>query len=137
MSGRMTIECEVRFQTGRRGRKRLEAGAAEAPVCEAGRVPRLVRLLALAHRLEGLLRQGVVRDYAELGRLGGVTRARVSQVMNLLLLAPDLQEPILFLPRTLRGRDPLILADLQPICLVPDWKVQRRLFEQLGVPAGG
>ena len=48
----------------------------------------------------------MVKDYAALARLGHVSRARVSQVMALLSLAPDLQEAVLFLPRTVRGRDP-------------------------------
>jgi hypothetical protein len=56
---------------------------------------RITRLLALAVKFEGLLQQGVVKDYAELARVGQVSRARVSQVMNLLSLAPDIQQQIL------------------------------------------
>ncbi len=85
--------------------------------------------LAPAHRLERLVRTGEVRDYAELARLGHVTRARVSQVMALLLLAPDIQEQILFLPRTERGRDPVILHDLLPITATADWRRQRRQWD--------
>ena len=59
------------------------------------RIPRLARLLALAIRLEGLIREEATRDYAELARLGRVTRARMTQIMNLLHLAPDIQEAIL------------------------------------------
>jgi hypothetical protein len=51
--------------------------------------------------------------------------------MNLLQLAPDLQEELLFLPRIERGRDTLKLADLQPIALVPDWRKQRRMWRDL------
>jgi DNA invertase Pin-like site-specific DNA recombinase len=58
-------------------------------------VPRITRLLALAVKFEGLIQQGVVKDYAELARLGQVSRARVSQIMNLLTLAPDIQQQIL------------------------------------------
>jgi hypothetical protein len=126
------IECAVHFERHRRGRKGLAAGP--APAVPPGRVPRVARLLALAHRLEQLLRAGVARDYAELGRLGRVTRARVSQLMSLLYLAPDLQEAVLFLPRTGRGRDPVILRDLLPIAAVPDWKRQRRLWQALRTP---
>jgi len=114
----LTIECAVHFDKGKAGAKRLAAGP-QPPAVPAGRVPRVARLLALAHRFEVLVRQGAVKDYAELARLGHVTRARITQVMNL-LLAPDLQEQILFLPRTTRGRDPVRLLDLQPIALVPD-----------------
>jgi hypothetical protein len=130
MTTSLTIECAVHFEQHRRGRKELAVGPAPT-VVPPGRVPRVARLLALAHRLEGLLRAGVARDYAALGRLGHVTRARVSQVMSLLYLAPDLQEQVLFLPRAQRGRDPVILRDLLPIAAVPDWKRQRRLWQAL------
>lgn len=58
-------------------------------------VPRITRLLALAVKFEGLIRQGVIKDYTELARLGRISRARVTQIMNLLNLAPDIQEQIL------------------------------------------
>jgi hypothetical protein len=132
----LTIEREVHFTTQVRGRKTLQSGPAPVPAVAPGRVPRVARLLALAHRFDGLLRAGVVKDYAELARLGHVTRARVSQVMNLLSLAPDLQEAVLFLPRTVRGRDPIPLWRLQPIASTLDWRKQRRLWAGL-VPAGG
>ncbi len=125
----LSIECDVHFNRCGRGRKELEAGAEPPPAVPLGRVPRVARLLALAHRLDGLLRAAVVRDYAELARLGHVTRARISQVMALLQLAPDLQEQILFLPRVERGRDPVILHDLLPIAATADWRRQRRLWE--------
>jgi hypothetical protein len=96
-----------------------------------GRVPRVSRLLALAHRLERLLRTGVVKDYTEAARLGHVTRARISQVMSLLYLAPDVQEQVLFLPRIECGRDPVILHDLLPITATADWAKQRRLWRRL------
>jgi hypothetical protein len=87
--------------------------------------------MALAARFDGLIRSGAVADYAQLADLGHVSRARISQIMNLLLLAPDIQEQILFLPRTRNGRDPIRLALLQPIALSPDWGRQRRLWKEL------
>lgn len=60
-----------------------------------------------------------------------MTRARVSQILNLLHLAPDIQEELLFLPPTLRGRDPLVLSDLLPIAAAFDWRKQRRLWRKL------
>lgn len=62
------------------------------------RAPRVAKLMALAIRFEQLVRDGNVADYAELARLGHVTRARLTQIMNLLALAPDIQEATLFLP---------------------------------------
>src|SRR5262249_11782504 len=106
MSQPLTIECHVHFHRRARGRKELHAGqqSTPGPACEPGRVPRVAKLLALAQRFEEQLREGVVTSYAELAQLGQVTPARVSQVMALLGLAPDIQEAILFLPRTVRGR---------------------------------
>jgi hypothetical protein len=84
--------------------------------------------LALAHRFESLLRQGVVADYAALARLGHVSRARISQIVNLLFLAPDLQEQILFLPPTLRGHDPICLRQLLIVAQILDWRQQRLVW---------
>ena len=94
-------------------------------------MPRVSRLLALAMRFEGLVRSGAVGNYAELARLGQVTQARISQIMELTLLAPDLQEAILFLPRTAQGRDPIILRDMLSIAAQRDWQKQRRLWAKL------
>ena len=63
----------------------------------AERVPRIARLMALALKFELMIRQAVVPDYAVLAAVGRVSRARVTQIMNLLNLAPDIQEQILFL----------------------------------------
>src|SRR5262249_11585727 len=98
------------------------------------RVPRVAKLLALAHRFEALLREGVVSSYTDLAQLGQVTPARINQVLALLGLAPDIQEAILFLPRTVRGRDPIQMYDQLPLTTVLDWKVPRRLWERLTQP---
>jgi hypothetical protein len=134
MTKPLTIECQVHFQRrGRGARKSLRTGENNTPGYERGRVPRISRLMALAIRFEGLIREGRVADYAELGRLGHVTRARVTQIMNLRLLAADIQEAIMFLPRIQSGRDPIRLGRLQAIALTPDWKKQRRMWRCLPV----
>ena len=63
-------------------------------------------------------------------RLGHVTRARMTQIMNLRLLAPDIQEQLLFLPQIEAGRDKIHVRMLQPIAQVPDWRKQRRLWAE-------
>jgi hypothetical protein len=87
--------------------------------------------MALAIRFDGLLRGGVVTDQAELARLGHVSRARMTQIMNLLHLAPDIPEELLFLPLIERGRDSLLERHLRPIAAVADWRKQRRLWREL------
>lgn len=74
---------------------RPKKAAAPAPP----RIPRIARLMALAIKFQDMVDRGEVRDYAEIARLGYVTRARLTQIMNLLLLAPDIQEDILALER--------------------------------------
>jgi len=90
-------------------------------------VPRIARLMALAIRFEGLLQEKTIEDYAELARLWRVTRARITQIMKLLQLAPDLQEQILFLP-PLKG---LNERSLRPIATRIDWAEQRCMFQQM------
>lgn len=102
-----------------------------------GRIPRVTRLMALAIQYETLLRDRVVHSQAELARLGYVSRARVTQIMNFRLLAPDIQEAILELPRTMAGRDPLRERHLRSIMTQLDWSRQRqmwfRLMKRLGL----
>jgi hypothetical protein len=131
MSTTLTIELPVHFhRCGHGSRKEMRAGT-PTPALPPGRVPRVSRLMALALRFDELVRTGQVASYSELATVGHVTRARVSQIMSLLCLAPDLQEALLFLPLTQRGRDPLILADLMPIAAAFAWRKQRRLWRQL------
>jgi hypothetical protein len=131
MSTTLTIELPVHFHRGGHGSRKQLHPAAEMLSLSPGRVPRVSRLMALALRLDELVRTGQVASYSELASLGQVTRARVSQIMSLLHLAPDIQEALLFLPLTPRGRDPIILADLMPIAATFDWRKQRRLWRQL------
>jgi integrase len=129
-----TVVCRLpsrRRGRGQRSFPQAPASAAPPPSGPRGRVPRVSRLLALAHRLDELVRTGVVADYATLAQLAHVSRARISQILNLLLLAPDIQEAVLFLPRTERGRDPIHLRQLQPLAAVLDWQQQRRLWQEL------
>jgi len=131
MTQGFTITRAVHFRHGRGRRKVLERGKSPVSAAEPGTVPRISRLMALALRLDQLVKDGEVADYADLARLGHVTRARVTQIMNLLNLAPDIQEEILFLPRTLKGRDPIREHHLRPIAAVLDWRKQRRMWKKL------
>jgi len=125
----LTITKQVHFGRGRNTRKVLKAG--EAPKAALGSVPRISRLMALAIRMQELVDTGEVTDYADLARLAHVTRARVTQIMNLLHLAPDIQEEILFLPRTNGGRAPIRERMVRPIAAIPNWGKQRRMWEGL------
>ena len=131
MSGHQEVTYTLDFGAGRQSRRDNQALSSDRqmPDGEAtGRsIPRIARLMALAIRLEGLLRDGTMRDYAELARLGRVTRARMTQIMKLLDLAPDVQEEILFLP-LIQG---LNERNLRPLANRIDWDEQRRMFQKI------
>jgi len=100
----------------------------EPPREPSGRAPRIARLLALAHKLDGLMRSGAVSGYAELAHLGHISPARLTQIMILLHLALPIQEHILFLS----AGDARFLTELElrTIAREPCWDRQRELFEQ-------
>ena len=131
MSSGRDVTYALDFSVGGRDQREPKIGSQDrqSPDWEATEpaIPRIARLMALAIRFEGLLRKGTIRDLAELARLGGVTRARMTQIIQLLDLAPDIQEQILFLP-PLRG---LNERNLRPITKRIDWDEQRRLFQEL------
>lgn len=117
----MTIVLPLRTRRVRRQRAPTAAPPTDA-------VPRVARMVALSHRWRDLIRSGVVRDQAALAALVGVSRARITQVMGLLYLAPDIQEEVLDLPTTSIGRDPVHPRDLTRIAAQPAWEEQRRLW---------
>lgn len=101
---------------------------ARAEVVPVGRIPRVARLMALAIKLNAMLTDGTVASQAELAAIGHVTRARLTQVLNLLHLAPDLQEALLHLPPVVRGRDPITEQALRPIAAEMLWSRQREAW---------
>jgi hypothetical protein len=129
MSEPITMQYQFHFQQREKGKKELQVG--KQPEVPKGRVPRISRLMALAIKFDGLIRSGAIENHAELARLGKVTRARASQILNLLHLAPDIQEVLLFLPRIEEGRAPLTLRQLQPLCRMMDWKKQRKMWQSI------
>ena len=108
-----------------------KTGVISVPAVERARPPRVTCLLALAHRFEALVRSGEVKDYADLARVGRVSRARVSQIVKLLMLAPSIQEYILWLPPRTAGEESITERDLRKIVCEPRWDRQRLLFEKL------
>jgi hypothetical protein len=130
MSDSLTFESPIHFARRGHGAHR-EIRTGPEPKIPAGRIPRVAKLMALAVHFESLIRDGAVADYADLARLGKVSRARITQIMNLLLLAPSIQEEVLFLPRISAGRDPVHVRKLQPIALETDWQRQRQMWRNL------
>ena len=98
--------------------------APEPPPEPVRRPARVAVMLALAHKLQDAIDRGVVRDRAEAARRLGLTRARVTQLMDLTLLAPEIQEQVLFL-EAVDGVEPMSERRLREVVRVVGWRDQR------------
>ena len=117
------VEIEFRLdQPVRRPREEADPQKDAPP-----RIPRIARLMALAIKVQDMVDRGEMRDYAEVARLGHVTRARMTQIMNLLNLAPDIQEQILF---AAEGDCPAERR-LRELAAHAGWERQRRAWRKL------
>jgi len=96
-----------------------------------GKLPRVTEVLALAIQFDDMIRRGVAKDHADLARLGCISKERISQIMRLVWLAPDIQQEILTLPRTPRGRCPLGEVALRGIASIMLWAEQRAAWARL------
>lgn len=122
----------ARTDRGAREFRRGEAPRRPTP----GQIPRLSRLMALAIHFDRLLATGQFQSQADLARAGRVTRARLTQILNLTGLAPDLQEKLLFLQPYTNGRAPWTERQIRPVAAEPNWDKQRKLFSQLATANG-
>jgi len=116
----LQIEVTVVPPKGRRSGPRRGPAGAQTP--DPPRMPRITRLMALAIKFQEMVDRGEVRDYADLARLGYVSRARLTQIMNLLLLAPDIQEQIL----SGMVSKPITERHIRRVVSAVDWCQQRR-----------
>ena len=105
----------------------LPLNGRDAHTDSPARIPRISRLMALAIKFQEMIHRGEVRDYADLARLGYVTRARITQIMNLLNLAPDIQEEVLDLAASVDNRAPAE-RQIRSITKIVPWTTQRRAW---------
>jgi hypothetical protein len=127
----ITVKRKIDFVREAHGRRRVAAAKPQPAPPAAGRTPRISHLMALAIRLERLLLTGQVSDITELARLGHVTQPRISQILNLAHLAPDIQEALLFLPRVTDGKPSIHERMLRPLVAKTDWDEQRAMWSQI------
>ncbi|NJL26234.1 MAG: hypothetical protein HC902_14490 [Calothrix sp. SM1_5_4] len=113
MTEAFTLDTTIFFH--RSQGKQKQAQTQPEPQLPTSHLPRITKLMALAIRLGKQIDRGI-QTHAEIARNGEITRARISQILNLLHLAPDIQQAILFLPPIERGRARLKLLELQKIC---------------------
>ncbi|MEQ9205892.1 MAG: hypothetical protein RLN78_00835 [Phycisphaerales bacterium] len=121
---RVSVTRMVQFAIKGRRKRVVDDEDGEISARATGRVPRVSKLMALAIRYDGLLRDGTVQNQTELAHLAQVTQPRMTQIMNLLHLSPVIQEEILMLPAQERGRDRITERDLRPLTRVHSWEVQ-------------
>lgn len=125
---RVTLTSPLaRIRAHRRGTVSFADVAPEPPPPKPEPVRRpakVARLLALAHHIEAAIAAGTYRDRADAARQLGVSRPRISQIMDLALLAPDLQEAILFM-EAVDGVEPLWERRLRGIVGDGEWEGQR------------
>jgi len=115
------VTKKLSMRCGSRGKKVATEVKPDRP---KRRIPRITKLMALAIKFDQMIRDGVVKNQAELAKLGFVTRARVTQIMNLLNLAPAIQESLLDFRPVRAGEDEVTERETRHIVEVLDWRIQ-------------
>ena len=120
---------EIQFQL--RAQPRPVGDAARPELPSVGRLPQATRVLALAIHFDEMIRSGDARDFADVSRQTYLCRERVSQIMRLNYLAPDIQVELLYLPPVPTGRYPISETALRKIANLLSWADQRREWTRL------
>ena len=124
------VKRKVAFQ-GEAHKRRDAAKAAKVTLAQSGRIPRIARLVALASRMQTMIDSGQVESFQQLAELGRISQPRMTQIMSLLNLAPDIQEELLYLPEVIQGKAVIHERLLRPLTTEIDWKVQRRIWARI------
>lgn len=128
--------CGVAAESSREAKQIRSRPRPETAVAEpTERVPRITRLLALALRFEEMIQSRIVGNYTVIAQLGQVSRSRVTQITNLLNLAPDIQEEILFLRQEETERLRISELSVRKLSAIPEWGEQRAHWRRLRPPA--
>jgi hypothetical protein len=133
------FEVKVRLQPTVRqiNRAPKKIAPTAVPIAGRGQLPRITQVLALALQFQEMIDRGEIRRCADLARLGCVSRERISQLMALTWLAPDIQEEILRLPQVPRGRFPVSEGAIRKIARLAAWEDQRARWQTAPAPADG
>lgn len=127
------VTVELTLPPRRQRRTRSETPPPQPmPRSASNRLPRVTRLMALAIKFQEMISRGEVQDYADLARLGHVSRARITQIMNLLNLAPDIQEELVHLRSSNENRRGLCERHIRELVGIIPWEEQRELWQTRG-----
>ena len=130
----ITVKTKVNVKIAAHGRKQITPVSGSAPATKTKarpKIPRISRLMGLAIQFDQMLRSGEATDMIELARRGHVTQPRMSQILSLNMLAPDIQEYLLYLPPETTGKPFLHEKRLRPIAAMIDWDQQRVAWRQV------
>ena len=122
---------EIQFPLHATGQPPGRTGPSDAPPSGNGRLPRVTQVVALAIQFQDMIQRGEARDYADLARLGCLTRERMSQIMELVWLAPDIQQEILEFPPSGAVRFPISEVAVRKIASPLSWNEQRKAWQLL------
>ena len=124
------VKRKVAFQ-GEVHKRRDATRAARVTLTQSGRIPRISKLVALASRMQSMLESRQVDTFQQLAELGKISQPRMTQIMSLLNLAPDIQEELLYLPEVMQGKAAIHERLLRPLTREMDWRVQRRIWGRI------
>jgi hypothetical protein len=118
-----------RVVTGKLHRVRKGHGKAfvqelPTPLAPVRRPARVALMLALARKIQDAIDRGAIRDRAEAAQRLGFTPARVTQLLDLTLLAPDIQEQLLF-AESEDGAEPMSERAMRVVSAYKNWTKQR------------
>ena len=102
----------------------------EPPPGPARRPALVAQMLAFAHRVEAEIAEGLLPDRSAASRHYGISTGRISQIMNLLQLSPDIQEAVLWL-EAVDGREPMTGQALEELAVIEAWSEQRKGWHRL------
>jgi hypothetical protein len=125
----VTVRLQPTVRQIQRSPRKL--AAVTTPTLRQGSLPRISRALALALHFQQMIERGEVRTYTDLARLAAVSKERISQLMMLNWLAPDIQDAVLNLPPTFAGRFPISETKMREIAKQPNWAEQRSRWAEL------
>ena len=123
--------ARIQFRLRSTTRPSGEQGRSDAQAAGDGRLPRITQVMALAVQFQDMIQRGEARDYADLARLGCLTRERMSQIMELVWLAPDIQREILQFKPTHTTRFPISELAIRRIAADLLWEAQREAWRNL------
>jgi hypothetical protein len=126
-----TLKRKFTFKSEVKKRREAAQACIDENAIQIGRIPRIAKLVALASRMQSMLDSGQVESYQQLAELGRISQPRMTQIMNLLLLAPDIQEELLNLPEIIWGKATIHEKLLRPLTMQIDWRVQRKMWKKV------